>query len=208
MRFGVKDVLIGVDLQYGFMPGGNLPVADGHAVVPVVNRIAPYFDNVVLTQDWHPPGHWSFASSHPGRKPYEVIRLPYGEQVLWPDHCVQGTHDAELHADLDIPHAQLILRKGYHKAVDSYSAFHAADRTTPTGLASYLHERGITRVVLAGLATDFCVAWTALDARAAGFETLVVEDACRGINVEGSLSNAWDAMKDAGVHRIASADIG
>lgn len=145
MRFGVKDVLIGVDLQYGFMPGGNLPVADGHAVVPVVNRIAPYFDNVVLTQDWHPPGHWSFASSHPGRKPYEVIRLPYGEQVLWPDHCVQGTHDAELHADLDIPHAQLILRKGYHKAVDSYSAFHAADRTTPTGLASYLHERGITR---------------------------------------------------------------
>ncbi len=208
MRFGVKDVLIGVDLQYGFMPGGNLPVADGHAVVPVINRIAGYFDNVVLTQDWHPPGHWSFASTHPGRRPYDIIRLPYGEQVLWPDHCVQGTHDAELHADIDIPHVQLILRKGYHKAVDSYSAFHAADRTTPTGLASYLRERGITRVVLAGLATDFCVAWTALDARAAGFETFVVEDACRGINVEGSLSNAWAAMREAGVHRMSSAEIG
>ena len=162
----------------------------------------------MLTQDWHPPGHWSFASTHPGRRPYDIIRLPYGEQVLWPDHCVQGTHDAELHADIDIPHVQLILRKGYHKAVDSYSAFHAADRTTPTGLASYLRERGITRVVLAGLATDFCVAWTALDARAAGFETFVVEDACRGINVEGSLSNAWAAMREAGVHRMSSAEIG
>ncbi|SHO64518.1 nicotinamidase/pyrazinamidase [Pseudoxanthobacter soli DSM 19599] len=208
MRFGMKDVLIGVDLQYGFMPGGNLPVADGDAVVPVVNRIARHFDNIVLTQDWHPPGHWSFASSHPGRKPFEVIRMAYGEQVLWPDHCVQGTRDAELHDDLDIPGAQLVLRKGYHKAVDSYSAFHAADRVTPTGLASYLRERGIERVVLAGLATDFCVAWTALDARTAGFETLVVEDACRAIDVQGSLSNAWAAMKDAGVRRITSADIG
>lgn len=208
MRFGMKDVLIGVDLQYGFMPGGNLPVADGDAVVPVVNRIARHFDNIVLTQDWHPPGHWSFASSHPGRKPFEVIRMAYGEQVLWPDHCVQGTRDAELHDDLDIPGAQLVLRKGYHKAVDSYSAFHAADRVTPTGLASYLRERDIERVVLAGLATDFCVAWTALDARTAGFETLVVEDACRAIDVQGSLSNAWAAMKDAGVRRITSADIG
>ena len=208
MRFGMKDVLIGVDLQYGFMPGGNLPVADGDAVVPVVNRIARHFDNIVLTQDWHPPGHWSFASSHPGRKPFEVIRMAYGEQVLWPDHCVQGTRDAELHDDLDIPGAQLVLRKGYHKAVDSYSAFHAADRVTPTGLASYLRERGIERVVLAGLATDFCVAWTALDARTAGFETLVVEDACRAIDVQGSLSNAWSAMNPAGVRRITSADIG
>lgn len=208
MKFGAHDALIVVDLQYGFMPGGHLPVPGGDEVVPIVNRIARQFENVVLTQDWHPAGHWSFASTHPGRKPYDIAPMAYGDQVLWPDHCVQGTHDAEFHADLDIPWAQLIIRKGYHIAVDSYSAFHAADRKTPTGLASYLRERSIGRVFVCGLATDFCVAWTALDGRAAGFEVVVVEDACRGIDVAGSLAKAWADMEAAGVERRSSAEIG
>jgi nicotinamidase/pyrazinamidase len=198
------SVLIVVDAQNGFMPGGGLPVPRGDEVVPVINRIGQRFSNVVLTQDWHPAGHASFASSHPGKSPYEVITMPYGPQVLWPDHCVQGTHDAALHKDLHLPHAQLIIRKGFHPQVDSYSAFMEADRTTTTGLAAYLQARGLRKAYICGLATDFCVAWTALDARAAGFEAVVVEDACRAIDLDGSLGKAWQTMLAAGVQRLQS----
>ena len=199
--------LLIVDAQYGFMPGGGLPVAGGDAIVPVINRIAPRFANAVLTQDWHPADHISFATNHPGRQPFETIPLPYGPQVLWPTHCVQGTRDAALHDELRVPQAQLILRKGFHRDVDSYSAFMEADRTTSTGLAAYLQARGITQLVLCGLATDYCVAWSALDARAAGFEVAVVEDACRAIDLNGSLAKAWADMAAAGVQRIQSADV-
>ena len=199
--------LIIVDAQYGFMPGGGLAVADGDAVVPVINRIAPRFANVVLTQDWHPADHISFAANHPGRAPFETITLPYGEQVLWPTHCVQGTRDAALHDDLRVPQAQLIIRKGFHRDVDSYSAFMEADRRTSTGLAAYLKARGITKLYLCGLATDYCVAWSALDARAAGFEATVIEDACRAIDLNGSLARAWADMAAAGVGRVQSTDI-
>ena len=199
--------LIIIDAQYGFMPGGGLPVAGGDAIVPVINRIAPRFANAVLTQDWHPADHISFAANHAGRQPFETTMLPYGPQVLWPTHCVQGTRDAALHDDLRVPQAQLILRKGFHRDVDSYSAFMEADRTTTTGLAAYLQARGITQLVLCGLATDYCVAWSALDARAAGFEVAVVEDACRAIDLNGSLAKAWADMAAAGVQRIQSADV-
>ena len=199
--------LIIIDAQYGFMPGGGLAVADGDAIVPVVNRIAPRFANVVLTQDWHPADHISFAANHPGRAPFETITLPYGEQVLWPTHCVQGTRDAALHDDLRVPQAQLIIRKGFHRDVDSYSAFMEADRRTSTGLAAYLKARGITKLYLCGLATDYCVAWSALDARAAGFEATVIEDACRAIDLNGSLARAWADMAAAGVGRVQSTDI-
>ena len=201
------SVLIVVDVQNGFMPGGGLPVARGDEVVPVVNVLAKKFANVVLTQDWHPAGHASFASSHSGKKPFETTQMPYGTQVLWPDHCVQGTHDAALHADLHIPHAQLIIRKGFHAGVDSYSGFMEADRKTSTGLAAYLSARGLSKVFVCGLATDFCVAWTALDARAEGFDTTVVEDACRAIEMEGSLAAAWQNMAHAGVQRVQSQQI-
>jgi nicotinamidase/pyrazinamidase len=196
--------LVVVDVQNDFVPGGALAVPRGDEVVPIVNRLAARFENVVLTQDWHPPAHASFASSHPGRRPFETVTLAYGPQVLWPDHCVQGSAGAALHAGLDIPHAQLVLRKGHHRDIDSYSAFLEADRRTPTGLAGYLRERGIARLYVCGLATDFCVAWTALDARAAGFETTVLEDACRAIDLEGSLAKAWAEMQAAGVRRAAS----
>ena len=200
-------VLIIVDAQYGFMPGGGLAVADGDAFVPVINRIAPRFANVVLTQDWHPADHISFAANHPGRAPFETITLPYGEQVLWPTHCVQGTRDAALHDDLRVPQAQLIIRKGFHRDVDSYSAFMEADRRTSTGLAAYLKARGITKLYLCGLATDYCVAWSAQDARAAGFEATVIEDACRAIDLNGSVARAWADMAAAGVGRVQSTDI-
>ena len=200
-------VLIIVDAQYGFMPGGGLAVADGDAVVPVINRIAPRFANVVLTQDWHPADHISFAANHPGRAPFETITLPYGEQVLWPTHCVQGTRDAALHDDLRVPQAQLIIRKGFHRDVDSYSAFMEADRRTSTGLSAYLKARGIGTLYLCGLATDYCVAWSAQDARAAGFEATVIEDACRAIDLNGSLARAWADMAAAGVGRVQSTDI-
>ena len=200
-------VLIIVDAQYGFRPGGGLAVADGDAVVPVINRIAPRFANVVLTQDWHPADHISFAANHPGRAPFETITLPYGEQVLWPTHCVQGTRDAALHDDLRVPQAQLIIRKGFHRDVDSYSAFMEADRRTSTGLAAYLKARGISKLYLCGLATDYCVAWSAQDARAAGFEATVIEDACRAIDLNGSLARAWADMAAAGVGRVQSTDI-
>ncbi len=201
------SVLIVVDVQNGFMPGGGLPVPRGDEVVPVINRIGQLFNNVVLTQDWHPAGHASFASSHPGKSPYEVIAMPYGPQVLWPEHCVQGTHDAALHKDLHLPQAQLIIRKGFHPQVDSYSAFMEADRTTTTGLAAYLQARGLRKAVICGLATDFCVAWTALDARAAGLEAVVIEDACRAIDLNGSLAKAWQTMLAAGVQRVQSAQL-
>ncbi|MEZ5606197.1 MAG: bifunctional nicotinamidase/pyrazinamidase [Burkholderiaceae bacterium] len=196
--------LLIVDAQYGFMPGGGLPVASGDAIVPVINRIAPRFANVVLTQDWHPRDHVSFAANHPGRQPFETIPLPYGEQVLWPVHCVQGTRDAALHDELRVDHAQLIVRKGFRRDVDSYSAFMEADRRTTTGLAAWLHARGIAQLTLCGLATDYCVAWSALDARAAGFEVTVVEDACRAIDLNGSLARAWADMAGAGVRRAPS----
>jgi nicotinamidase/pyrazinamidase len=197
--------LIVVDVQNDFCPGGALAVPKGDEVLPVINRLAARFDHVVLTQDWHPRGHASFASSHPGRRPFETIELPYGRQVLWPDHCVQGTRGAELHAGLAIAHAQLLIRKGIHREIDSYSAFLEADRRTATGLAGYLRERGFESLVLCGLATDFCVAWTALDGRQAGFRVSVIEDACRAIDLEGSLERAWREMAAAGVRRTRSA---
>ena len=199
--------LIVVDVQNDFCPGGTLAVPKGDEVVPVINRLAAHFDNAVLTQDWHPRGHASFASSHPGKKPFESIDLPYGRQVLWPDHCVQGTAGAALHAGLDIAKAQLIIRKGHHRAIDSYSGFLEADRKTSTGLAGYLKEKGFISLFVCGLATDFCVAWTALDARAAGFEVSVIEDACRAIDLEGSLERAWREMAAAGVRRLMSQDL-
>jgi len=202
-----SSALIVVDVQNCFLPGGSLAVKDGDQVIPVINRIAKDFDNVVMTQDWHTAHHISFASTHDGKKPFEVIKLPYGNQVLWPDHCVQGTEGAALSKDLAIPQAGLIVRKGFHKEVDSYSAFTEADGKTTTGLAAYLKARKVKRVFLAGLATDFCVAWSALDARKAGFETYVIEDACRGIDTQGSLAKAWADMAKAGVKRIQSSDI-
>ena len=202
-----KSVLIVVDVQNCFLPGGSLAVKDGDQVVPIINRIAKKFAHVVLTQDWHTPGHVSFASAHSGKAPFEVIKLPYGDQVLWPDHCVQGTPGAEISKDISIPHAELIVRKGFNKNVDSYSAFVEADQKTPTGLAGYLKERGLARVFVAGLATDFCVAWTAMDARRAGFETFVLDDASRGIDNRGSLAAAWAAMEKAGVKKIKSDDL-
>ena len=202
-----KSVLLVIDVQNCFLPGGSLAVKNGDQVVPVINRLARSFANVVMTQDWHTAGHVSFASSHSGKKPFEVIDLSYGKQVLWPDHCVQGTEGAALSKDLNIPQAELILRKGFHKDVDSYSAFTEADGKTSTGLAKYLEARGLRRVFLAGLATDFCVAWSAVDARKAGFETYVIEDACRGIDTQGSMAKAWADMEKAGVRRIQSSDI-
>ena len=204
---GADAALIVVDVQNCFVTGGTLPVKDGEQVVPVINKIAPAFANVVVTQDWHTPGHASFASAYPGKKPFETIKLAYGTQVLWPDHCVQGTDGAALSKDLTIPHAGLVIRKGFRKGVDSYSAFTEADGKTTTGLAAYLKARAIKKVFLVGLATDFCVAWSALDARKAGFETWVIEDACRGIDTQGSLAKAWADMTKAGVKRIQSADI-
>jgi len=202
-----RQVLLIVDVQNDFMPGGALAVPRGDEVVPLVNALARRFANVVLTQDWHPPGHISFASSHRGRQPFERIELEYGAQILWPDHCVQGTAGAAFHRDLSVPHAQLVVRKGYHPKVDSYSAFVEADGRHRTGLAGYLRERGMSHVYLCGLATDFCVAWSSVDARQAGFDVTVIEDACRGIDTEGSLEAAWRDMARAGVARCSSAEL-
>ncbi|MDN7863773.1 bifunctional nicotinamidase/pyrazinamidase [Burkholderia multivorans] len=198
------DVLLVIDVQYDFMPGGALAVADGDAVVPVINALAQRFERVVITQDWHPREHVSFAANHPDGEPFSTIALPYGEQVLWPVHCVQDTEGAALHRDLDLPHAQLVIRKGCDAHVDSYSAFVEADRTTRTGLAGYLCEIGAKRVWCCGLATDYCVAWSALDARAAGFDAAVIDDACRAIDLNGSLAQAWQQMQAAGVARVTS----
>jgi nicotinamidase/pyrazinamidase len=204
---GKNAVLLVVDVQNCFLPGGTLAVEGGNEIIPVINQLGKKFSNVVFTQDWHTEGHTSFASSHEGKKPYETITLPYGEQVLWPDHCVQGSEDAELAAGLDIPHAQLIIRKGYHNEIDSYSTFMAADKKTKTGLTGYLVERGLTDVYVCGLATDFCVSWSAIDARSAKLRVSVIEDACRGIDLNGSVDAAWKSMTSSGVHRIQSGDI-
>lgn len=202
-----SSVLIVIDVQYDFLPGGALAVPEGDQVIPVINRIAPLFQHTIATQDWHTPGHISFASSHAGKQPFDLIDLPYGPQVLWPEHCVQDSKGAALSEDLHLPRTELVIRKGYHHAIDSYSAFMEADRQTPTGLAGYLRERGMTDCYLCGLATDFCVAWTALDARAAGFNVLVIEDACRAINLNDSLAQAWAKMQAEGIQRIHAASL-
>jgi nicotinamidase/pyrazinamidase len=203
---GPKDALIVVDVQKCFLPGGSLAVGKGDEIVPLVNDMAKRFPIVIITQDWHTAGHISFASSHPGKKPFDTVQLPYGTQVLWPDHCVQGTEGADLAPGLSIPHAHLVIRKGHNPKVDSYSAFLEADSKTKTGLDGYLKSRGVTSVYACGLATDFCVAWTALDARKLGFNAAVIEDLCRGIDAQGSLAKAWAVMKTAGVKRIQSSD--
>lgn len=198
------SALLIVDIQNDFLPGGALAVPRGDEIVALANRLALHFDQVILTQDWHSPGHISFASSHPGHLPFSTIELPYGTQVLWPDHCVQGTRGADFAERLVVPQAQAVIRKGYHAHTDSYSAFVEADRATRTGLAGLLRERGVKRVYLCGLALDFCVAWSALDAHAAGFEAIVIEDACRAIDTNGSLDRALRAFADSGVTRIGS----
>jgi len=199
MKRDDRDILVIVDLQMDFCPGGALAVPQGDQIVPLVNRLAAEFAHVVLTQDWHPRGHSSFASSHSARQPFDTIDLSYAQQILWPDHCVQGTTGAAFHPDLDVPHAELVLRKGFRTAIDSYSAFFENDRRTPTGLVGYLKERRFERVTLCGLATDFCVFYSAIDGRQAGFEVTVVTGACRGIDIDGSLSQAMRAMNEAGV---------
>jgi len=201
------DALIVVDLQVDFLPGGRLAVADGDSIVAPIEALADRFANVLLTQDWHTPHHISFASSHSGRQPFELITLDYGPQVLWPDHCVMGTRGAEIVSSALLAKAQLVLRKGYNESVDSYSGFREADRSTLTGLAGYLRERGLKRLFITGLATDFCVNWTAQDAAANGFETIVVEDLTRAIDTNGSLASARGDMDKAGVHRISQAEL-
>ena len=202
MKIGSDDLLLVIDVQNDFCPGGALAVADGDAVVPIVNRLAERFDHVVLTQDWHPAGHSSFATSHPGAAPFSAIAMPYGAQTLWPDHCIQGTSGAAFHPKLATDKAELVIRKGFRAAIDSYSAFFENDRTTPTGLAGYLRERGLKRVVMAGLATDYCVHYSALDARRLGVETVVVLSGCRAIDLAGSLASATAAMTAAGVELV------
>ncbi len=199
-----SDVLIVVDVQNDFCPGGALAVPGGDEVVPIINRLAARFRNVVLTQDWHPRGHFSFAASHPGKKPFETFAASYGPQVLWPDHCVQGTPGAEFHRSLQIPHAALVLRKGIDRTIDSYSTFYENDRTTPTGLVGYLRERGFSRVFLAGLAFDFCVRYSAEDAQREGFAVFVVEDACRGIDIDGSVAATRASLAALGVACISA----
>jgi nicotinamidase/pyrazinamidase len=194
-----REVLLIVDVQNDFCPGGALAVPGGDEIVPAVNKLAAGFLHVILTQDWHPAGHTSFASSHPGKKPFDTIEVAYGQQTLWPDHCVQGTQGAVFHPRLDVPHAELVLRKGYRRAIDSYSAFCENDRRTPTGLAGYLRERGFERITVCGLATDFCVFYSAVDGREAGFEVSVVTSACRGIDMDDSIARAMRSMNEAGV---------
>jgi len=201
---GDRDVLLVVDVQNGFCPGGSLPVPGGDEIVPLINRIAQRFRHVVLTQDWHPAGHRSFASAHPGKKPFETAVLAHGPQVLWPDHCIQGTPDAAFHPALDIPHAALILRKGCRPDLDSYSAFFENDRATPTGLLGYLRERGFDRVYVCGLALDFCVRYSAEDAQRSGFRTVVLEDACRAIDANGSLAAARQSFRALGIACLTS----
>ena len=194
-----RDVLLIIDVQNDFCPGGALAVPQGDEILPAVNRLASTFGHVILTQDWHPPGHASFASSHPGKSPFDAIEVSYGTQILWPDHCVQGSPGAAFHPKLDVSHAELVLRKGFRTAIDSYSAFRENDHRTATGLAGYLRERGFERVTLCGLATDFCVAFSAIDGRAANFDVTVVTSACRSIDIDGSLARAMRAMTEAGV---------
>lgn len=199
MKRSERDVLLIIDVQNDFCPGGALAVPHGDEIVPAVNRLATEFPHVVLTQDWHPHGHASFASSYPGKHPFETIEVTYGQQILWPDHCVQGTAGAAFHPALEVPHAELIVRKGFRRSIDSYSAFFENDHRTPTGLTGYLRERELERLTLCGLATDFCVFYSAVDGRRAGFEISVVTSACRGIDIDGSLDRAMGSMSEAGV---------
>jgi nicotinamidase/pyrazinamidase len=202
------DVLLVVDVQNDFCPGGALAVPEGDQIIPLVNRLAAQFPRVVLTQDWHPPGHLSFASSHSGKAPFGAITLPYGEQVLWPDHCVQGTPGAEFHHDLEVRHAELVLRKGFRREIDSYSGFFENDRTTPTGLAGYLRERGFTRLYVCGLALDFCVRYTAEDAVRSGFEVVVIGDACRAIDSDAGLEATLAAFRTRNIAIRDNAEFG
>jgi nicotinamidase/pyrazinamidase len=201
------DALLVIDLQNDFCPGGALAIAGGDEIVPLVNALARAFPHVLLTQDWHPAGHISFASAHPGAKPYQTITTPYGTQTLWPDHCVQNTRGAKFHPALDIPHAELVLRKGFRANIDSYSAFLENDHFTPTGLAGYLRERGLTRLFLCGLAYDFCVRFSAVDGTALDFECLVIEDATRAVKLPGSIDATRRAFAEAGIQRIQSEEI-
>jgi nicotinamidase/pyrazinamidase len=205
MRIGLDDdLLLVIDVQNDFCSGGALAVADGDAVVPFINRLAERFGHVALTQDWHPVGHSSFATSHPGSAPFQTINMPYGQQTLWPDHCIQGTPGSAFHPQLQTQRAQLVVRKGFRSAIDSYSAFFENDRRTPTGLAGYLRDRGLKRVFLVGLATDFCVHYSAVDARRLGFDAVLIEAGCRAIDLAGSLDAAWDGMAQAGVQRVSN----
>jgi nicotinamidase/pyrazinamidase len=207
MRITLSDVLLVVDVQNDFCPGGALAVAGGDLVIEPIHKVARRFEHVILTQDWHTPDHFSFASAHPGKKAYEQIELSYGPQTLWPDHCVQGTRGAEFHPDLKLTKAELILRKGFHREIDSYSAFFENDRTTATGLAGYLRERGLSRVFLAGLAYDYCVGYSALDARRLGFPAVILRDACRAIDLNGSVATIEREFADAGVELMNTADL-
>ena len=207
ISIGDSDVLLAVDLQNDFCPGGRLPVPRGDEIIPLVNRFGARFAHVVLTQDWHPTGHLSFASSHPGKRPLDNIALNYGPQILWPDHCVQDTAGADFHKDLAIPHAEIVIRKGFRPAIDSYSAFRENDRKTRTGLAGYLRERGLSRVFIAGLALDFCVRWSAKDARHDGFTVFVIEDASRAIDVDGSLAATRASLAAQGIPSLVSGSI-
>lgn len=207
-RITKSDVLVVVDVQNDFCPGGALAVTDGDAVIPVIHRIAPAFEHILLTQDWHPRGHCSFASSYEGKKPFETVELAGGEQRLWPDHCIQGTLGAELHPELRLDRAELILRKGFRREIDSYSALFENDHVTPTGLAGYAQERGLTRLFFAGLAYDFCVGFSAIDARRAGFEAVVIRDACRAIDVDGSVRRIEAEFERVGVKVVESGAAG
>jgi nicotinamidase/pyrazinamidase len=204
MQITANDVLVVIDVQNDFCPGGALAVAEGDAVIEVIHRVAPRFEHVILTQDWHPVGHSSFASSHAGKKPYEQIELSYGVQTLWPDHCVQGSLGTEFHPALHLPQAELILRKGFRPQIDSYSAFFENDRETPTGLGGYLEERNLNRVFLAGLAYDFCVGYSAMDARRLGLEAVVLRDACRAIDLDGSVEKIEAGFAAYGVAVVDS----
>jgi nicotinamidase/pyrazinamidase len=201
------DALLLIDLQPDFMPGGALAVAGGDEILPLINALAAKFDHVILTQDWHPPQHISFASSHPGQAPFGQIEVAYGPQTLWPDHCLQGSAGALLHPQVTVPHAELILRKGFRREIDSYSAFLENDHTTPTGLAGYLRERGLQRLFIAGLAYDYCVRFSAIDGKALGFETVVIEDATRAVALPGSVDATNEAFAAAGVARISATDL-
>jgi nicotinamidase/pyrazinamidase len=207
MTIGDNDVLLVIDVQNDFCPGGALAVPSGEEVVPVINRLARRFTNVILTQDWHPPGHSSFASAHQGRRPFENVEAHYGPQTLWPDHCVQGTQGADFHPSLNIPNAALVLRKGMRPAIDSYSAFYENDRRTPTGLVGYLRERGLTRIFAVGLAFDFCVRYSAEDATSSGFIVAVIDDACRGIDIEGSMAAARHSFEVKNIRCVREHDI-
>ena len=207
MEIQSTDALLLIDLQPDFMPGGTLAVPGGNEILPRINALAARFEHVILTQDWHPAGHISFASTHAGKRPFEHVDAAYGPQTLWPEHCLQHTAGAALHPELDVPHAELILRKGFRQEIDSYSAFLENDHQTPTGLAGYLRERGLRRLFVAGLAYDFCVRFSAVDGRALGFETLVVEDATRAVGLPGSVAETDAALAEAGVPRVQSASL-